>query len=415
MAFYPSIQGFNGAHTANYVNNSQVAPDWANGVIYMCPLISSVRYVSRQNISSGAEEASEATTSYTHAPSGDLPITFDAVGQVYISWTGSPNGGGITRISGSTLAELGFSGVSSSNFPTGYPGLLDGMLINIPNSGTQFILASSIGGGLGILDFHAVFSQETFAGRQTSWTGTSPNGVACAGKIGSNLGYVAVGESGSAGTQILRIYQIRALTGGSWVIGDWPTQNSQITSTEIFDLLPTDIDAGWTEIHKSGLVIDQLDGNLIICVSGQSGATTKYYYIKCDVGTGSVIWKVGFTDTSGLGGHQMSYGNIAHQRLAFLQSATSTCTIINTNDGTTTSFSTGLAGVTAHGAQCYNDEIGAILLMSTFAATVGSPTQLNSTPSSYTGWSLLYVAEPAGPPAPSAGRKFLAELGPVQV
>ncbi len=412
MPFSPSLQALIGDHTAQYSGNTQCCVDWVNQKAYIQGITSAVRYISRVGLISGVQEAFASTAAFTHPPSADTPIQIDASGNLYDVWSGL-NGGGITKIDSSTLTQISFSGVSTSNFPLGYPGLPDGSLANISVSGTQFILAGSIGGFFGILDYSAAFNEELFAGRQQLWSGSNPGGFVCAGPLNSNVGYNIVSESGSPGTQIARIYKFVFTPGGSWTVSDWPVQNSLITSTEIFDLHPTDIDAGWTEIHNHGLCIDQSDGNLIISFTGQSGAGTASYIVKVNATSGAVIWKVSVPDGSTIGVRQMQFSLIRYSRFAFFTNTGHTVTIINTADGSTTTETSGLAGITSFGYQCYNDKLGAIILNCTFSNTTGSPTRLNSTPTSYTGWSVLYVAPP--PPAPSNPRRFLAECGPIRV
>ncbi len=409
MTFSPSIQALIGPHTAQTTGSIQCAVNWAAKKAWIQGTLSGTNWIARQDVLSGTEENFGSTALFTHPPSADRPIEIDAAGNLYVTWAGF-NGGGLTKVDSTTLTQIAFGGSSAGNFPIGYPGLPGGTLANISVGSTQFILAGSIGGIFGILDYNAVFNEQIFAGRQQNWSGSSPGGVVCAGPIGSGLGYSIVSETGSVGTRILRVYQIYCIPGGTWTVSDWPTQNPLITSTEIFDLIPTDVDASWTEIHGLGVCLDQTDNNLIICVTSQNA--NNGYYIKTDVGTGAILWQVPIGNNSGSSGSQLAKSSITNSRYAFFNNSGHTVTTINTVDGSTVVQSAGLAGITGFTRQCYNDSLGAILANITFAKTTDSPTQLNSTPDSYTGWTMIYVNPPPTPPP--GNRRFLAECGPIR-
>jgi hypothetical protein len=412
MTFVPSIQALIGDHTSSHPD--QVAVDWANNNVYISGFadVAGDTYLASQGLLTGAEQNYALVSGYTPLVSSAVPVGVDSSQRVYYPWTsGFTVGGGLVQINGTTLAEITFGG-STSDVPNGFV-LQNGQLANITFDNNDFILAAGAG-NVGYQSFHIVTNEVTFAGRYVTWTGYAN---VCGGVAQSGLGYVAVNLFTSSVT--LDIHKVAVTNvGGGWSPGLWPMQNPYITDTIIATLVPTDIDASWTEIYNGGLCVDQIDGHVLLSCKGQVGTRPFSYIVKIDSSSGAIIWK---TATIGqqFVGTQMQYSSIKHRQFAYLAEndpghTPPTVVILNTLDGSTSaSYTNGIAGVSGSGAQCYNDDLGGIVIQVAFSQTTDSPTLLNSTPTSFGGWSVLYVAPPFTPG--KRERRFLANCGPVRV
>lgn len=386
MTFSPSLQSISGAHTTASSLNNQCAVDWVNNRAYINGYHGS-GYLTSNDLLAGTEIAYALVSAYS-VPSGSPnqfnPTGIDANGDVYIAWNNS-NGGGLIQIDGTTLAEITNGGADALP-PNGFF-LQGGYIVNVPVGTTQFMLCAE-SGITGFFQHFEVFNGVTFAGRYQSYTGDKA--FVCPGKSGSATGFVVSSLSGGSHVYLK---SISFATGGGWVIGNWPTQNSSIAVTDVVTIVPTDIDMAWSTIVQDGICVDQTDGHPIVIMTGDAGST-RTYAVKLNKTTGAIVWQRGLA-TGVTAGAQLAFSNISHQRLALLHNGS--VQIINTSDGTSTTSSSGLAGVSCT-SQCYNDTLGAILFAGDYSKTTGSPTQLNSTPNSFSGWGMLYVAAPFSPP-----------------
>ncbi len=411
MPFATSIQALIGPHTAQSSSNTQCGVDWVRNNVYIIGLNPSFAgpYLSSVNMLTGVEQAWEDTTTYHQSP-GQPPVGVDANGDVYLSYS-LINGGGLIQIDPTTLVQNTFGGTGASP-PDGFPGILQCGLNNIPVSGTQFMLVSAIGGAFADLRYTIVYDEVTFAGRAEQFGPGIANSRAinCAGKSGSGLGFVAAGPSGSGDLQTVVLSKVSCATGGGWVIGDWPTQNTNITISTLVTLVPTDIDAGWTEIYPVGIITDQTDGNPMLML--QPAANVAGYLVKFDKSSGAIIWQATMPGPLAIYNNSLSFSIVTTQRLYLLFPTPNTVLTVNTNDGSLSSYSTNLAGLIVYGYQSSNDIRGGILCNVSYTEGAGSPTKLNSTPASFTGWSMLYVAPAPAPPP--GNRRFLSQQGPVR-
>ncbi len=156
-------------------------------------------------------------------------------------------------------------------------------------------------------------------------------------------------------------------------------------------------DATWTHADISGICYDATDDTLIMVVLGNGTVINKL--VKVDKNPGSsIIWTADIPNNFGaeLGvGSCFQFCDIQNGRLGLFTNSPAKVTIYDTSDGSVVSqYTTGLAGINQigyQGGQCYNDTLGAICLPMGFTQTTGSPSLLNSTPASFSGWSLLYA------------------------
>lgn len=227
------------------------------------------------------------------------------------------------------------------------------------------------------------------------------NSSSCASKADGQNGavYIAVGPASPSDTpQQIDIYRYNFTSSAvTYDPGTWPTENTDISVDSLGAILPTDIDATWTHIFQDGCIVDQADGKLIVKVRTTDVVTNACYLAKINPADLSVLWTVAFAHSAN-DSSQMSMGQTVHGSYAFLSIGgiiphEHTCTIINTLDGTTTSYQDGLDGVTL-GAQCYDEISGAVIAYVDFTAGADSPVPIGNTPSSFTGWAAIYVNGP---------------------
>lgn len=412
MTFTPSIQALLGAHTSTAFIPDNIAINWVRNEAYIVPQVGNgTNYLAVQNILTGVEDRYAVMDSFgsPYTGAGNAPVGLDHNGNIYLTYNYLGYGGGVIQIDPDTLIQTGVT-AGNAPLPYGFYGTAYyGHLTYAYDGSNEFMVAiTDLSTGLPDHGFF-VSSPTAFAGRQVSYPSGATSGACCPGKQNSGKAYVVNSvRRTQSGTQVLTLYEVTALSGGSWVPGDWPTQNSQVTAPIVGTVAPTDIDAGWTEIYEHGCVVDQTDGNILVSLEGQSAATNFRYIAKLDVTNASVIWKTqipGVSGDSSVGSNQMQWGSINNQIFAVLvnTSSTNTCVTLNTSDGSIiSSTSTNFGGLGNFGTQCYNDSLGAIILYINYTAGAGAPTQLNSTPSTFSGWAVLYVNSPPVP-TPATG------------
>ncbi len=270
----------------------------------------------------------------------------------------------------------------------------------------QYCVANGPGGAIGgthtimiCEDVTQVFSEQWPA---YAASGSSHSAYLCAGKQGNSTVYLCVTPNVSGSLQKVTIVE--------YICAPIPTKRTLV------EYVPTDVDAGWTEVYFGGACIDQTDGNLLMFLAGQSGATTRNYLLKVSVTDGSTVWQVAAAGTSARVPYVMQCSSILHQRFGYVSTdGPATITIVDTTDGSTVSTqTTGLDGVAlVQVSEAYNDTLGCTFGWYFFTDMgADSPEQLNSTPSSFDGLGVLYVAERFAPATTS--RRFLAQSRPVR-
>ncbi len=194
------------------------------------------------------------------------------------------------------------------------------------------------------------------------------------------------------------------------------TITSLQSATIISTLTAANIDATWTQITVEGICMDLTDQNVMAVVSGDG--TVKSYLIKIDRVSGALIWTaaipLNFSGNLPVG-NAFQFSDIRNSRIALFTNTPNTVTIYDTTDGSVVNtYTLGLAGISQlghQGGQCYSDTLSGIVLNMGFNQVAGSPTLLNSTPTSFSGWSVLYVAAPVV----QVARRYLNEHRPVRV
>lgn len=381
MTFATSIQSLAGAHILQSTSFTQCAVDWPRERVF----ISNNNHIARCGLITGLEEAYATLASIGNVETP--PVGIDIGGSIYMSGADSLYSGRIWKIDGGALTSEA-SGAYPEIFGTG------GFACVSAGTG-QFIIDVGPGGGIFGALSRTIISRGASYLSDVQWS-SGGRCFPCAGQSGSNKGYFIETPTSSLMTQSLVLRSVTCAT--------------IISYATIGTIIPTDVDAAWTQIYCNGVCLDQTDGHLIVCVNGQSGATQRNYLIKVDVSDASIIWTcpVPANGSAVAGGAaQMSMSRIRNQKIALISRLPNTITIIDTSDGTSTNYTSGLADlVISSSAQCYDDTLGAIVGLFGYTAGAGAPTALNSTPSSYTGWMVLYVddaIEPAEPtPIPGA-------------
>ncbi len=389
MPFYPSIQFLPAQATVGGANH-QCAVNWGTNKVF----IADSAYVTRTGILTGVEEDYESVVTYggPHLP----PIGGDTSGNVYVTRPVSIYSGGINRIDGSTLAVIDYAIYPPSYFGGG--GFASIQLTN----GNQAVLDVGVGGSFVAL-CQAILTVDIAITGLFNWGSYGPNALVCAGKLNTNKIYLI-----AHATTSFSLFEISC----------YPTFSNIVVGT----LFPADIEPTWTTFGIQGFCVDQTDGNLIVVGNNNAlGPARKNRVFKIDSNDASILWNIEITSGSTILNvdKQFAYSLIRRNRIALLINnnplpvASPRIDIYDTTNGSVIdTYTTGLTGISPTGFQCYNDAVEGVICNIDYVDAVGSPTRLNSTPSSFRGWAMLYVASPPAPPP--GNRRFLAECGPVR-
>jgi len=381
MAFQNKLQSLISTHTNNSGNSQQCRVDWSNGIVWQYgPASSDLKtYLTKFDIPTGGELAFQQNTAYPGS-FREYPVGLDASG-LYVS---DNVGSTMHQIDATTLLQTQANTIGVT-FPQGTLSSIEDL------GGSPWQIVTGL---TGVSDKFTLVRTDLTP--LTPWSagaisyGGNLEAYSCGGIPGQGIGYILTYDFISSSAANCLLYKVDV---------------NAITHSVLATILPTDIDAGWTKITSSGLFLDRTDGNICACFYSNTGGSSFNYIAKYDATTGSQIWLSplpGLIAGPGAGGNaQMSQSNITRQIYClFIQAGSTNYLItINTSDGSITTSTTGLVGLTGGISQCFNDSTGAIVGEFHFIAGTGSPVQLNATPSTYAGWSVLYVAPPNPTPA----------------
>lgn len=409
----PALQAFVSGDTA-FIYQFQSVPDFSNDRIFVFSQSENTLY--RFSISEGAQFG--FNTFVSQSPDGALLFTVcaDNQGFLYAPYDTS-NFTGISKIDPTSLEIVGSFGVSSSmdNSPHGFPG--DPIMCATAANGIPFVFAGSqIPIGVDALSTYVVNGTPGFANGQAAVGGPAGPGAnisVCASQTTGDC-YALCTASISNQSALFVVKSFIAPQAQLYDPTTFPTANSGITNSALGQILATSVDATWVQINQTGVMVDDTDGNLIANVTGLNASNVgSSYLIKINAATLAIMWKVlvpsPTDDINCLG-----FGSIKHGRMAYLSEGglppASEIIFIDTITGDTFTSSDGLAGVTTLGAQYFNDTLGAIFIYVSFVEDVDSPTLLNETPSSFSGWAALYVMERFSPPFVPGGRQVYTKI-----
>lgn len=374
MTFSTSIQSLVGAHSGG----AGIAVNWSRLTTWE----SSATNVSKYDLISGLELGYIPSASIP-ARQTNGPIGLAANGDCFVTANQTLNAGGMAQIDATSFTVVGGFGYPSGNEGQGgFTGVTEGL--------HQFIVERGLGGGvIPALGRVLEMSTTTFLAEQDFVH--LDYAQVCAGPLGTGIAYIMSSVSSGGSEVSLSIIQC--------AFGFTPT------NTVIGVILPSDVDATWSNIALDGLCLDQTDGKILAVVwkAGGTGAIDAYL-IKVNPTTAAVEW----VSASGLKGNTggnlqvrntFQFSDVRHQRIAFYTPSPNKITIFDTSDGSVVdTYTSGLAGISYDAGQCYSDTLGGIILKCGFVQTTGSPTLLNATPSSFSGFTVLYVAAAILPP-----------------
>lgn len=376
MPFAPSIQSLVGAHSGG----DALGIDWARSRVFE---LQGSTYLSRYGILSGLEEAFINIQSLDSGAAG-VALGVAANGNVFCSGSSGLNDGSALYIDGALTSLLQRISYPDPDFGQG------GM--TAVNFGTsQYCVDRGVGSTIiptlnriSEISTSAWIAEQDFAG---------VGGRSCAGAAGTGVAYVLSAADGGAGPIYLTKLQF---DGGTFV------------SSTLIGNIAMSVFGYTSQYQVQGVCLDQTDNTLLAVVSGV-GSTTTGILAKIDPTTAGIDWQTNIANTNGSAppqtGNVFSYSDIKNQRIAFFTRSPTQLTVYDTSDGSQVdNYTNGLAGLAESGkGACYNDTLGAIVLGCGFTQTAGSPTLLNSTPTTWSGlWGVLYVAAPVAPPIPPA-------------
>jgi hypothetical protein len=401
MTFATSIQSFVGPHTGlGNTGNGQCTPDWSRGFVYIHSTNTSPSsnggHVSKSSILSGAELGYVAVADINdslHHVSVQPPSALKSDGNLFMSTQA-----GMCWLNTTTWTRNDTWGeYTSAAHPFGPPGPPDGIgsndavLSGHMCSGTTASHDFVYAGGLGSVSpyAHATFMCDLPVNVfDFTWPGRTY--AMCSGALHSgNFWFLCGNSDASLGFFTLDVHHISVTDGGS------------VTNDLIKSINPTDIDAGWSFIGCVSVAFDHTDGHLLAFIQGDTSAR---YLAKLDSSTGDVIWQTAIPGGGSLPNEQMQHSNVTNGIYCFIMGAgggyPTTVYTVDTSDGSLSTQTAGLAGLTPFGAQCFNTRTGAIILLTAFGIAADGPTPLNST-TGFSGWAALYVRESTTPPTPT--------------
>lgn len=385
MPFSTSIQLLLGAHSPTGIGTTCTV-DWQRNRAWLGD--GGGTNLTRIGLISGLEEAYAPWSNYASANTS--PVGIDANGNLYLP-NGGLHSGGQTQIDGGSLAQL-----ASNAYPTNDFG--GGGFANVPAGGSQYMLDVGVGGGIiGPLSEINV-TKDTINVYSSGWPVSQKLGLVCNSKPGNSFGFLLNSPSDGTTTQ--------AITLSKLTVGLVPTL------TVLGSLNATGIDSGWTTIVAQGMCIDQTDGNPLVDVTGSGGAHGEYI-VKLNAADGTLLWKCPMTVTTGID-YQWNWSSVLGSTLYVVGGPPCTLTTINTTNGSSSTTTSGLSGVVIFTGQMSSYNLGTVVCHCTYTQGAGSPTPLNSTPSSWSAarWAVLYVA--AAPTPPTGTGSFLAGCGPIR-
>lgn len=407
----PAIQSFVSADTAD-IYPYQSAPDFSNDRIFVYSRSDNVLY--RFGISTGAQFAFKAQIS--RSPAGALLYSacVDNQGFVYVPYD-LANFTGVSKIDPNTLDIIDWFGTSSAidNTPGGLPGVP--VMCSPAAGGIPFVFAlSAIPIGADALSAYGVGNGPFFLGANFSVGGApgpGANGSVCAAQIGSDgIGFSLLAKSFASDNELILNKMIITRQAALYDPNSWPTPNGGVTNSDPGTIACTAVDSTWVNIGQNGVLYDETDGNLIAVVGGEdASSTTKSYIIKINAQTAAVMWKIeivgGTVDINCFGFSSVKNGRFAY----LLDSAVPhvhEILFIDTLTGASFTSTVGIEGVSALGAQYFNDTLGAIFAYVGFSQGADSPVLLNDTPTSFTGWAALYVMNVTAPFVPGGRQTY---------
>lgn len=207
--------------------------------------------------------------------------------------------------------------------------------------------------------------------------------------------YTLTGPDADVKIQSVNVY-LTAVTPAAitYQTDQWPTPNAYIATTVVGSVFPTDVDPEWATIYQKGCIWDGSDGHLIAMLHTTSAATNLDYIVKISTDDASILWKVAIphpsVDTSSMGNGRTVHGTFCYFSQGGIPVANEVF-VIDTADGSYTTFTAGLAGLETLGGQFYDEINGCIVAYGNLTEEMDGPIILNSTPANFTGWYALYV------------------------
>jgi hypothetical protein len=393
MTFGTKIRTYDGAHATHDNGSVNCGVDWGRGKVWIGGTNGGVNYLTRYGITSGIEETFAASSSI-QSGMGFGSVGLDSDSDLYGSGPNVLTHGGVTKIDGASLTAVASWLYGSADFG-------GSNTVTLKIGGTQYILDTNIGNTI-INENNTSLSGGTAYIASFGWPNGNARSCICAGKAGTNYSYLLTSPGDGISTQICNLQKINMPAG---------------TASLIATIVPTDIDASYTELYFDGLCLDQTDGHLIAACVGVGGSN-KNYIIKLHNTTGAIIWSrlLPTTSRDTIGGAQWSQSRITNSQLAVLTSTPARAiTVIDTTDGSIISTQTaGLAGLTFWGQQAYDSNSGAIIGMFDLNSAAGGPALLGSSTYGFRGWGALYVTAHVGPNPGNGNRRWVAAIRSVK-
>lgn len=279
------------------------------------------------------------------------------------------NNGAITRIDGSDLSLI-----DVHQYPSSPTSVIGGYgFATVTHSGTDYAIDNGTDSIFG-------FSRQLV---------TSANGVETYNEEFAESTVVATGR-GKAGTNYG--YYVKSTTAAGVKVNKVTLPTPAVTL--LHTIVAVDVDATATAIFCRAVATDETDGHPILYITTTAG-TAPAYVVKVDKDAGTIIWIRALAAVASINNHTWNQTVINNRRLFIVSGSPNRVTTVNTSDGSSTSFTSGLEGLTFQSGQVSNDDLRCLVLSCEFTEGTDSPTLLNSTPSIFAqSWAVLYVASP---------------------
>lgn len=374
MTFTPSIQSMVGTHSSGGLG----VVDWANQRMFQV----GNSYVSRYGLITGTEQAFVSITNIGGTGQNIAPDQpgLIASGGIFVGASQGLSAGASVVLT-ADLTGVTYIPWSAPNFP-------GGAHIGVTYGIAQYDFCTGNGSDvISVLNRIFETSDTAFLAEQDN---VAVGCRACAGIAGTGVVYVMSPKSTSSGPATLSVVQFNGF--------------GFVSNSIVGTIARTAVDPAWTgNFACTGICLDQTDNKLIVVFTGDGGGAPGRI-CKINPTTAAIEWNSTIPTTDGGGpvipGDAFSWSSIKHQRVGFYSGGPATATIYNTSDGSVdNTYTTGLNGLhISVSAQAYNDSLGCVVLTTDFTNGAGSPTRLNSTPTSWSsGWAALYLAAPITP------------------
>jgi hypothetical protein len=319
-------------------------------------------------------------------------------GHIIAQWGGT-NGDPIHKIDRNSFAVIASYGAvtSSPSYPASFW------------SGQQIVGVECNGVGYALLKGSA-FQSAIYAFR-VSDTLTHAGFVGNLAGATNNRGILTRGASGAGGGSIfgtwqnvqqsatVPLYTLRIAPGAeTYNPATWPATNPHISEQTIGTIAAAAIDPAWTTLQVDGIGYDAADGDVLMKVTGPSGAAHPGYLIKVSSVDATVLWSVAMGDFPLLPAYNIAGGEVGFLGVGHKDAISMASGAMTTQPLNGVVLNQIIPGITAFWDRVH----GWYFARPTYTAGPGTPIAVDGTPASFTDFAIMGIV-PEPPPNGGGG------------